>query len=62
MLGDIALRRPDGVNDFLHAGFLIADHAQYLETQRMRNRLQRARGLFDMFLFVDETDLGRHGA
>ena len=62
VLRNVALRGPDRFDDFLHAGFLISQHAQDFQAQGVRNRLERARGLFDMFLLVDETDLGRHGA
>jgi hypothetical protein len=54
------LRRADGIDDFLYAGFLIANDTKDLEPQRMRDRLQRARRLFDVFLLVDETTLYRH--
>ena len=60
MLRDIALRRTDRIDNLLHTGLLVANHAQYLEAQGMRNRLERTRCLFDMLLFVDETSLYRH--
>jgi hypothetical protein len=41
MLRDIALRGADGFDDVLHAGFLVADHAEDFQAQRMRDRLQR---------------------
>jgi hypothetical protein len=30
MLGNIALRGPHGIDDFLHAGFLVAEDAKIL--------------------------------
>ena len=57
MLRDVALRSTDGIDDFLHAGFLIAEHAQNLQPQLMRNGFQGPRGHFNMFLFVDQVDV-----
>ena len=56
------MRRADGIDDFLYSGFLIANDTKDLEPQRMRDRLQRARRLFDVFLFVAEIDLLDHVA
>ena len=62
MLGDIALRGPDRFDDFLHARLLIANHAQDFQAQGMRNRFERASGLFDVFLLIDEVYLNGHSA
>ncbi len=35
MLGDIALRGADRIDDILYADFLIAHHAENLQAQRM---------------------------
>jgi hypothetical protein len=56
VLGYIALRCSDRFDDLLHAGFLAADYAEYLEAQRVRNRLQGARCGLDMLLLIDQTD------
>ena len=58
MLGDIALGSPYGVDDFLHAGFLVAEDAENLEPQRMGNGLERPRRGFNVLLLVDQIDGG----
>jgi len=50
VLGNIALRRADGLDDILYADFLIADKTEYFKPQRVRDRLERARGSFYMFV------------
>lgn len=56
MLRNIALRRPDLINDFLHADLLITDDAQYFEPERMSNRLERTSGQLDMLLLLDQIE------
>lgn len=42
VLGDVALRCPDLIDNILHAYLLVAQGAQDLEPQRMRHGLERA--------------------
>lgn len=56
MLRNIALRGADQLHDFLHAGFLIADHAENLQAQRMRDGFQRAGGQLDVLLLIDQVE------
>ena len=58
MLGNITLRGADGIDNILDAGFLGTDHAQDLEPQGMRDRLQGPGSGFDVLLLGDEVDGG----
>jgi len=58
MLGNIALRRADGVDNVLDAGFFGTDNAQDLEPQGMRDRLQGPRSGLDVLLLGDEVNGG----
>lgn len=63
MLGNIALRRADRINDILHANFLIPHHTQDFQAQWMRNRLQCAGGDFDLLLMIHHfADRAIHGS
>jgi hypothetical protein len=54
MLGNIALGGTDQFDDILDAALLVAKHAQYLQPQGMRHRLERPRRLFNMFVAFDK--------
>ena len=62
MLGNIALRSTNRRNDVLHTNLHIANDAQDLQAQRVRNRLQRPGCRLDMFLLVNQVKSGfMHG-
>lgn len=56
MLRYVALRRADGIDDILNACLLVAQDAQYLQTQRMRDGFERSRGRLDVFLLLDQVE------
>jgi hypothetical protein len=56
VLRNVALRRTNRINDFLHTGFLITQDAKNLEPQRMSNRLEGTSSGFDVLLLVDQIE------
>lgn len=52
MLGNIALRCANLLDDVLHADFFVTENAEDLQTQRMRHRLHRPRSLFDLLVLI----------
>src|SRR5579864_1747348 len=56
VLRNVALRGADGLDDILHAHFLLAEHAQDFQPQGMRDRLHRAGRLLDLFLASDQLE------
>ena len=62
MLGNVALRSTNRVDDLLHASILIANDTEDLQAQGMRDRLQRPCCLFDVLLLVDDAGPDGHAA
>ncbi len=56
VLGNIALRRANAINDVLNAGFLITQHTENLQAQRMRNGFQGTSRQFDVLLLFNEIE------
>jgi len=56
MLRNVALRGTDRIDDFLNAGFLVANHAKDLQAERMGNGLEGARRHLDMLLLFDQVE------
>lgn len=56
MLRDVALRGADGFDDILYTDLGVAEHAQNLQPQRVRDGLQRAGGSLDVFVPIDERE------
>ncbi|OIQ80559.1 hypothetical protein GALL_376790 [mine drainage metagenome] len=57
MLGNVALRGADELDNVLHADFLITQHAQDLESQRVRHGLEGQRRLLDVLVALNEFEL-----
>lgn len=60
VLRDIALRGANGFDNFLNAGFLIADDTQDFKAQGVGNRFERMGCQINMFLFVNEAGGSGH--
>ncbi len=56
MLGNIALRRTNTINNVLHTGFLITQHTKNFQAQRMGNGFQGSSRHFDMLLLFDQIE------
>lgn len=55
MLGDVALRGPAVVNDFLNAGLLLAQKAEDLEPERVCHGLNTVGRNRDVLLAADQV-------
>ena len=58
VLGDIALRGTDGLNNVLHTDLVRPQNTKNLQAQRVRNRLERPCGGFNLFLVFDQVGQG----
>jgi len=56
MLGDIALRSTDCLDDVLDTCLVFAKHAQDFQAQRVGDGFQRTGGQLDVLLLVDQTE------
>src|SRR5687767_7184674 len=56
VLGDVALRGADRVDDLQHRELLVADQAKDLEPQGMGHRLHRLARLADVLALADEVE------
>ena len=55
MLGNIALRGTDGIDDILNAGLLVTEDAKNFQAKWMRDGFQRAGRQLDMLLLFNIT-------
>lgn len=56
VLGNVALRSADRINNFLNTSFFSANDAENFQAQGMGNRFKRASGEVNVFLLFDEID------
>src|SRR3989454_10233817 len=56
VLRDVALRSPDRLDDVLHAQFVLAQNAQNLQPQRMRNGPHCAGHPLDLLLAAEQLE------
>ena len=56
MLGNIALRGANSLDNFLNTSLLVADDTENLQTQGVGYRLERPGGHFNVFLLVDQIE------
>lgn len=56
MLGHVALRGPDSVDDLLHARLLLTEDAEYLQSKGMSNRPHGVRHLLDLLAPADQLE------
>lgn len=56
MLGNIALRGSNGIDNFLNTSFLVTQNAEYFQAQRMGNGFQGSRRSFNMLLLFNQAE------